>query len=80
MVGIKRAQTHPVNGTLNARVLLWLKRVQVNKTTFQYLLNRMLVHRDVNAFIGISLRPKHKHIDVFGVKRFLQLSVLKIIL
>lgn len=27
MIGIKRAQTHPINWTLNARVLLWLKRV-----------------------------------------------------
>lgn len=30
------------------------------------------MHRDVNAGKGISLRPTHKHTDVFGVGRFLQ--------
>lgn len=54
MVGIKRAQTHPLNWTLNAGVLLWLKHVWVNEITFQYLLNRVLVHRDVNACKRIS--------------------------
>lgn len=67
MVGIKRAQTHPINWTLNARVLLWLKRVWV-KITFQYLLKRMLVHRAVNACKCISLRPEHKHIDIWCQK------------
>lgn len=78
MVGIQRVQTHPVNWTLNARVLLWLEHVWVNEISFQYLLNRESVHRDVNACRRISLT--HEHVDIFGVKRFLQQSVLKIIL